>query len=291
MTNTNVTALAKSITDAMTISTTAQRVVRLANDINCSPKDLEKAISQDPVMAGKLVKMANSSFFGFVAKVANIGNAVTRLGLKRTRNLALSFGIGNLIEPDETEDDRSYSRINVWKHSVAAAVLCDTLMKHSTSSKIRAFSDEAFLVGLVHDIGVILADQHMPAKYKGVPESVDFHDTTLLRAERQFLGFTHPELGAEVLKNWKFPPHIVAAIAHHHNAGQHMEEPLSLLAAAAEYVLANPEYPGFADLPPSVSGKGMGDVKYRLDIMGESFDNAMNDFEGNVQEVLDIFGK
>mgnify|MGYP000645021966 CR=1 FL=1 len=283
--------LAKKITDAMSLSAVAQQVAQLAGDINCSVAELDKVISKDPAMSSKLIKMANSSLFGFFKKSRNVSDAVTRLGLKQTRNLAYSFCVGNLVSGEKSAEGHEHenSQFNVWCHSVAAGALNDLLAKHSGARELRKHSDAAFLTGLLHDIGVILADQYKHKDYYSIPGMMTYLNQSLPKVESRFLGFTHEDLGARVLEKWKFPKEVVDAVQGHHSPGQHLDNPLTPLTGITEYVLASNEFPGFHDVPADIPAKGLEDIKFKLEIIGEPFNEAIEEFWKTAPELMDIY--
>ena len=133
--------------------------------------------------------------------------------MREVRRLALTASVAELFTRDEVIG--SYCRRSLWKHLVAVG-LCARLI--AMRRKMADFED-AFMAGLLHDIGIVLLDQYAHEEFRQVVENLD-DQSTLSCTERKRLGFDHAQLGAQVAENWRFPDCVRDAIAHHHTSDQ-----------------------------------------------------------------------
>jgi len=170
----------------------AVRLLRLVDDPGASGHDLARVVSADPALSARMIRLANSPYYGVSGRVGNASRAVVLLGFATVRALAVGAAAALLLETyDETP-------AGFWAHSVAAASSASALARH-----IGVNADDAFSVGLLHDIGALLLwPEHVRALGDRAPDSMPPD---------------HEEAGARVLEAWRFPPSFVRAVAHHHH--------------------------------------------------------------------------
>ena len=280
-------ALAARVDQLMTLPVVVQRVIDLTHNPNANAKMLAEAISVDPVLAAKLLRTANSSFFGFLTKTTDISSAVVRLGLKQVRSLAMALSIGKLFSGDPGKD--GYSRVNLWKHCIAVGTMNETMAAVCSVAGIRATSGEALLAGLIHDIGIILEDQYLPNRVPEVPPMAFALKESLPPIEEKIFGFNHAELGGLVLKKWKFTEQVVAAVALHHGGVGLEASTLASMTAMSEFLMARMPV-GYCDCHPDrVPADMFGALQKRLGLMGPTIGNLRTRFGERIEEALDLF--
>jgi len=187
----------------------ALRVMEVANDRDSGAADLKEVMESDAALSARVLRCVNSSAYAVRARITNLQQAIAYLGLKQVRNLAMTASVSELFKEDETIGP--YCRPNLWRHLVSVGI-CARLI--ALRRKVRNFED-AFLAGLLHDIGIILEDQHVHESFCEVMRALDENET-LADNERACLGFDHALLGEKVAETWGFPEVIKAAIRHHH---------------------------------------------------------------------------
>jgi putative nucleotidyltransferase with HDIG domain len=191
-----------------------QQVISLASDINSPPKKLVRVIDHDPVLTMKILKVANSAYFGLSRKIISINHAVVYLGLNTVKHVALAIAaIGSLPR----ENDSHFDMDDFLLHSLSTAVLTRSL-----AQKIRVPETEAanfFVAGLLHDIGQVVFAQFKPKQYSQVLQQCRTSDCPLNDAEKDVFGFDHGEVGAVLGTQWDFPEKLVNAIRMHHIPG------------------------------------------------------------------------
>jgi len=175
--------------------------------------DLEKIICQDPAISSRLLRVANSSFFGFSGKVGTLNRALMLLGTNFVKALALSMSIIDTLSHDQSI--RKHEWHDYWLHSFACGWVAQRLIQHGLFSDV---SDEAFLSGLLHDLGKPVLWVYEAHTYQAVREKIRSDDLSTHDAEIAVLGVHHGHVGGELAGHWKFPPDIHAAILEHHES-------------------------------------------------------------------------
>lgn len=204
-----VEALARKIDEISTLPHVALQVVRIASNEASSAADLKKVMENDVALSARILRCVNSSAYALRTKITNLQHAITYLGMKQIRNLAITASVADLFKKDERIGN--YRRQDLWRHLVSVGI-CSRLI--AMRRKIGDFED-AFLAGLMHDIGIVLEDQHVHDHFSRLIQSLD-GEKTLVEMERSRLNFDHTTLGEMVAENWKFPDLVKATIRHHH---------------------------------------------------------------------------
>ena len=216
--------VASTIQKSVSIATLPPIVVRIigiCDDPKATFDDLQKAI--DPVLAMRILKIINSAFYGMSGKISSIKHAVLLLGIKAVKNVAISASLVKLVRGGLVSS--SFDANKLWAHSVAVAT-CSRLLAQQTNM----FSpDEAFLAGLIHDLGIVVEMQVSRADFINVIKALDEDETlTFRRAEEEVLGASHEELGVGLCKAWNFPSSIQLAAGYHHRPWE-LPEPVRQL--------------------------------------------------------------
>jgi putative nucleotidyltransferase with HDIG domain len=188
------------------LPTVVMDVVRMVEDANSTIADLERLISQDLIIAARVCKLANSSFYARNAPAKTVGDAVKRLGFKTIKSLVIAAGAGKSLTKSMAH--YAYNEFGLWKHSLGLALATRSLARNLGLP--FHLQDELFLAGLMHDIGKLVLD---PILGKAGIES------GWLTTDREVatVGLDHTEVGCRVAKKWNLPEHAVAVITHHHS--------------------------------------------------------------------------
>ena len=206
--------VALRIHQVFTLPHVALRIMEVANDPDCSVQELKELLEINVALSTRVLRCVNSSTYAPRAKVTNLQHAVTYLGLKQIRNLVLTASVGQFFKGDQAL--HTYSRAGLWRHLVAVGIAARLLAKRL---RLEQFED-VFLAGLLHDIGIVLEDQHLHKHFAAVVPQL--HPAESLTAvERRYLGFDHTLLGETIAAQWKLPAPVVDAIRRHHDAAQY----------------------------------------------------------------------
>lgn len=199
------------IDEIPTLPAVVPKLLRLIESEKSNTDDIANAISQDPALTSKILKVANSAYYGFSQEISSMDKAVPLLGFNMVKSLALSIGVIRSL-PSQKESSR-FSRQGLWTHSLAVATAMEKLGR-----RLRKGDDGyLFVIGLLHDIGKIVLDQFFCDLFQRALEEADnLAAYELYLAERTVIGFDHGEVGSMLLTRWKFPTAISDPIAIHH---------------------------------------------------------------------------
>ena len=195
----------------------ALKVMKVAQDPRSGAADLKDAMEGDPALSARVLRCVNSSAYAVRTKITNLQQAIAYLGLKQIRNLALTASVSELFKKDEAVG--TYRRSDLWRHLVSVGIAARLI---AMRRKFANFED-VFLAGLLHDIGIVLEDQHAHASFREMILSLD-GSQTLSEAERAHLGFDHTALGQKLAEQWGFPAAIRDSVRHHHSSAVYRGE-------------------------------------------------------------------
>jgi putative nucleotidyltransferase with HDIG domain len=190
-----------------TLPAIALQAITMMQDPNSDANGVQRVIALDPAISAKVLRVANSAYFGFSRRVASIADAVRVLGFSNVQGMIIGVAAFDAFRTE---------RLNLtefWTHSITTA----TAARH-LAPKVACAADEAFTAGILHDIGKLIFAVQAEEAYRRVIELERDGAMSSLQAERMLLEFTHPEVGETVAERWALPPRYVAAIAHHHDA-------------------------------------------------------------------------
>jgi putative nucleotidyltransferase with HDIG domain len=221
--------------DLPTLPTVVVEVLRVMQKPDSAAKDVERIIVNDPAISAKILRVANSAFFGFPRKVTTIGEAVSRLGFTNVQGMVIGLAAFDTFRTDKL------NLREFWRHSISVATAARLFAR-----RLGCAADEAFTAGILHDIGKLVFVIQAEYNYQRVIELERDADMTSLAAEHSLFQFTHPEVGAVMAERWELPPKYVDAIARHHDApATSGAERLPLLIALADQA-AHASAPGGA---------------------------------------------
>jgi len=211
-----ISDLRRRISEIGSLPQVALRVMEVANDPNSTAADLKAVMEVDPALSARVLRCVNSSAYGTRVRITNLQHAIAFLGVKQIRNLAMTAGVAKMF--DAAEQIGAYQRRSLWKHMVAVGI-CARMI--AMRLRFQEFED-VFVAGLLHDIGIVLEDQHVHALFeKAMLDPAP--DEPLSSIEQKHLGFDHCTLGKAVGSDWKFPSVVIESVAHHHDSSKATE--------------------------------------------------------------------
>ncbi len=186
-------------------------ILRLAADPDVSMDDMSNVINRDPSLAARVLKVANSPFYGMPRQVDSLQLALVILGLEEVRNLALGITLLRVIKDLDTHV--SYDRKKFWVHSTGCGIVARAL-----GQKLEFCGQGTdFVAGLLHDIGKIIIDEYFGSKFVTIFNKTFVHKPAMLVAEREILGESHEMVGEWLAQKWGLPETFCEAIEHHHD--------------------------------------------------------------------------
>lgn len=199
------------INDLPTLPAIAMEVNRMLQDDDVSIDSLCDTIEKDQAIVSKLLKLSNSAFFGLRFKVNTVREAAMLLGFSSVRNVVVSVSV--LKAFCGIKSIKGLNLEDFWKHSISVAIIGKELAKQSEIAQ----PDEAFLGGLLHDIGKIIMIQHFPEEFSNVFEKVHVSNELFSQAEKDIQIAGHALIGGILAQKWKLPELMVHAIRYHDN--------------------------------------------------------------------------
>jgi len=199
------------LNDLMPLPITVQKIISLTRDPNTELRELVATLERDQAMVTKILKLANSSYYGFSKQIKTISHAVVCLGYNTIKNLALAASAAPMFKSSVMS--YALEKGALFNHSHAVAV-CSRII----AQKIKIPNpEEVYVMGLLHDVGKMILDQYSKEKFIDVIRLFRKGNITFLEAEETILGFNHGEIGAKVAFMWNLSDEIVESIRYHHN--------------------------------------------------------------------------
>lgn len=187
---------------------TAVEVIELCRRQDINIQHIAKTISNDPALTGKILKTVNSSFYGLSQSVSTMSHALVMLGLNSVKTLALGF---SLIDSFRDQCGREIKMVGYWQRCLYSAVSARAVAQQAN----RVETEEAFLGGLLKDLGMMAMLQTIPERYGALIRENADDPMNFWRAERETFGMDHAEIGAALGEQWNLPQVLLTPIRCH----------------------------------------------------------------------------
>ncbi len=199
----------ESITDLPTIPVYISRILHKIDQDDANATALAKLIETDQSLTARVLRVANSPFYGFSRKISTIDLAVVVLGSNSIKEIVLSLVV-----------QKFFTKINpnlfdapaFWEYSV----FCGSASRLMARKLKYKLAGEAFVAGLMHDIGILIIVEYFPNEFRTIRELIDNLELNLSEAEEKVLGTNHSEVGAWLARKWNLPDKLIFAIRNHH---------------------------------------------------------------------------
>lgn len=203
----------QSIIQLPALPSLAMEVVEMVDNPKTSASQLGRVISSDQALTGKVLKIANSPFYGFPKKISTVDFAIIILGFDALKEIVISI---SLISSLQKKGDKYFSAKMFWDHSISSGVIARRLARDLG----YRVSGEVFVGGLLHDMGISVLSRYFESEYKRIVEVARETELTFLEAEESILGVTHAQVGGWLAERWNLPDHLIEAVAKHHTPGE-----------------------------------------------------------------------
>ncbi len=185
------------------------RINEMLDDPAVTAVDLGNVISQDTSLTARLLKIVNSSYYGFQAKIETVSRAVTVVGLRELRGLVIA---ASAVETFSNIPDEVLNKVRFWRHSLYCGVIARLL-----AEKCHVLhSERLFVAGLLHDIGKLVIAQRLPQETRTIAVQSYEQQRSEYQLEEEMLGFNHAEVGGELMHAWHMPETLFESVAYHH---------------------------------------------------------------------------
>ena len=244
-----------------TLPPIVQRLNRMIEDEKTSIHQIADLIEKDQIITAKILRLANSAFYGFPKKVSTVQNALMLLGINIVKVLIITSSIFDIIYKED---------VNLWEHSIGVAA-CSKILAEKLELKEP---QEVATAGLLHDLGKIVEKISFKEDYKKILELVQ-NNKDPLKAEKEILGIDHAEIGSFLMRIWNIPDRLIEAVDAHHE----LEKAKKFKKEAAIVHLSN----------VLVHARGYGSSLYKkVPILQEK---ALKILKLNIFEIKEIFFK
>lgn len=194
----------RRIKNLPTVPGIVAKIARMVENPETSAADVGRLITQDQVLSAKVLRMANSAFFGMSRKISSIAQALMILGFEVVKGLVLTSSVFDMIQK---------SMDGLWEHSIGCAAAAGAVAK----TLGRDDAEEIMVAGLLHDLGKVVLALNMPEEMKLVREKVDKDNILFYEAEQAVMDFHHGEIGLWLAEHWNLPASLGEPMQLHHN--------------------------------------------------------------------------
>jgi HD-like signal output (HDOD) protein len=202
------------ITNLPTLPGIVIRVMKIVNDPSSSSGDVAFVVGQDLALSAKILRLANSAFYGVPHTITSIHNAVVILGLKVINTIVLSLTVFDMF-PNEKKL-ALFDRTAFWRHSTSCGLICRYLCE-----RLKTFvlfdAEEAFCAGLLHDIGKVVMEQYLHDDFHKALKYAKHKNLPLYEAEKESIGYTHTDVAQWLTATWQLPQVLQAPLMYHHD--------------------------------------------------------------------------
>ena len=229
--------LLEKFNSVKTLPHVAIRLSKLISDEGSNILDFEKMIRMDPTLVVRILRLVNSPYYGLQQKVDSISRAVVFIGMKNLRNLVVTQALKDIFK--NSSDEGIFPRSQLWLHSVAASICSQMIAERILEQK----GENAFLCGILHDIGLIIEDQvshhvFIKACKSFVPES-----SPITVCEMNAIGTDHCKVGYKLAHEWNLPEEVQKGIRSHHKIQENVSpSSISGIIQMAEYIISKLNY-------------------------------------------------
>lgn len=281
-------ALVRKVKDILAVPHILDRILKISEDSSAGAKELAQAIRSDAATTATTLKKANTVFYGAGAQVREVQQAIVRIGFGEIRCLVLGMSV--IKQFSKEQQSNGFDRHDFWRHSLATAILAKCF-----AQKLRLPSaEEAFVGGLLHDLGKIVLDEYCNPPFRSIVMEAINQMEPILWAEKRRLSYSHIDVGAAMLKLWKFPQELQVVVGRHHTPEAQTRETAKekdLMLARLVYVanimakalgIGSGGDLSIAELPASPWVHNLSRLSFDEDCMGQ--------FQKELAEISDFLG-
>ena len=200
----------QELRDLATLPVVAQEAQRIIHDSNSKMSDLLEIVETDMALSARVLRIANSAYYGVSRKIDNLKMALVILGMNEINNLVMTVSIMGIFQNNDNDGSLDLSKF--WKHSAVCAELTAGLFEGMR----RTRPSSAYTAGLMHDMGKLVLAQNFNDYFKRCKQLAKNDKISLAEAELKTIGIDHGHVGAWLTKRWNLPDDINNAIAQHH---------------------------------------------------------------------------
>ena len=212
----------EQILDLPTISTVYTQIEVLTTKENTSADDVARVIEVDQAITAKVLRLSNSAFFGFARRIGSVRDAVTLIGFESVR--AAVAAVTTFEALGRVEESPNFSRRAFWEHCIGCGAIARFL-----AGKLDMDPHQAFVAGLMHDIGKLILDGYFPDEFALALETAEEKNSTIFEAEKSVNPVTHEEVGRHLAERWNLPEPLIEVVGAHNSLSVQKSEHAQLV--------------------------------------------------------------
>lgn len=211
MNDTRLEHIVGKVKDIPMLPDRINRIIKMTEDPDSTIEDLEKEILLDQSLTSKILRLANSTHYGYPRKINTISQATILLGFKTIKSIVLASTVSKMM----AKELKGYGlgKNDLWTQSQTCAIISRYIAKDVGFNG----PETAYIGGLLRDIGKTILNYYVEKEYNAITNRVQFGKVSFLEAEEEILGFNHAQVGEKIAERWNFPQELVEAIGLHHN--------------------------------------------------------------------------
>jgi putative nucleotidyltransferase with HDIG domain len=202
--------LFKKFITAKTLPHVAIRLTKLISDENSTMQDFEDIMKMDPTLVLRLLRVVNSAYYALEQKVDSISRAVVVIGMNNLRNMIVTEALKDIFK--ENQEESGFSRNRLWLHCAAVSICSQMISERIFGQN----GEDAFLCGILHDIGMIVEDQTAHDLFNHAYTAYSQDTRPIIDHEKEIIGTDHCDVGHLLAKDWKLPFEVQEGIKQHH---------------------------------------------------------------------------
>lgn len=200
----------RKVSALATLPEVTAKIIQTVEDPKSTAAKLHEIVTHDPALVTRILKVVNSAFYGLPGQIGSVERAIVLLGLNAVKNIAVAASIGQLFRAGKVCP--GFSARDLWTHCIAVGVAARDLAKQMKCP----IGEEAFLAGMIHDVGILIELQVFPQQLGQVCEQARSGEVSFCDLEKQIIGMDHQQLGATLAEQWKFPRSCQLVAGYHH---------------------------------------------------------------------------
>ena len=266
--------------DIKTLPHVAIRLSKLISDEKSTMKEFEEVIKLDPTLVLRLLNLVNSPYYGLQQKVDVISRAVIFIGMKNLRNMVVVEALKDIFK--NVPDEDVFSRTQLWLHCAATSIFARMISERIFEQK----GEDAFLCGILHDIGMIVEDQVVNDLFITSCKAYRPGTKAFTAYEKEIIGTDHSSIGFLLAQEWNFPPGVQEGIESHHKTLQ-KAPPSSIKAIIqiAEHFVTKLDYPALPGMNGALSPCLADHVRNRVD----EYKTLIRDFPEEMSKAKELY--
>jgi len=212
--------IVSKVNDMPVLPSRINKIIAITEDPDSTIEDLEKEILLDQSLTSKILKLANSAYYGYPRKINTVSQATILLGFQTVKSMALASTMSKFM----AQELKGYAleENDLWTQSQTCAIIS----RHIAKDIQFPGPETAYIAGLLRDIGKTILSYYVEQEYNAIVNKVEYGHISFLEAEKEILGFNHAQVGKEIAAKWNFPDELVEAIGLHHSPEKAIINPM-----------------------------------------------------------------